>query len=539
MTTTVQTPNKPGGNWVLRQPGRIFDALDRRVTARGWVRSETGRAFPNHWSLWLGYLAMFSFAVVILSGVVLTLWFEPSMAPVVYNGSYVPLQGVIVSEAYASTLDISFETRGGLLTRQIHYWSTHVFIAAMVLHLLRVFFTGGFRKPRQRNWLIGLGVLVLGIVGGYTGHLLPDDLLSGTGMRVVEGGILAIPVIGTYLSSFIFGGGFPGDDIIGRLHFFHVFVVPLLILALLVVHLVLARRHGRTRRGGTGKTNRTMTGSPRSAHIAMASALGLTVGGFIVLMAATLQINPVWLWGPYGPSQVSAGSQPAWYMGFLDGAFRLMPPWEIELFGYDLALGVLVPVVVLPGIMVAALAIYPWVEQKIIGDTRDRHVLERPRTRPIRTGFGVAFIVFYLLLWIAGGNDILATTFGVSVNSVTRVLQVGVFLLPPLAYAITKRICLGLLRRDHDLLLHGRETGRIMVSPSGGFSEVHVPLNRDDAHALTLQERRVPYVLGPEIDENGIPAPRWRWSRLRARLAKAYLGYSLDQSKAKEISHDR
>ncbi|MPZ61272.1 MAG: ubiquinol-cytochrome c reductase cytochrome b subunit [Propionibacteriales bacterium] len=539
MTTTVETPTNRRGNRVPRRGGRVVEFVERRMAASGWVRRIPRRAFPNHWSLWLGYIALFSFVVIIVSGVFLTVWFEPSMAPVEYDGAYALMQGVVVSEAYASTLDISFETRGGLLTRQVHYWATHVFIAAMSIHLLQVFFTGAFRKPRQRNWLIGLGLLVLGIVGGYTGHALPDDLLSGTGLRVVEGGMRSIPIVGTSLSSFIFGGEYPGEDIIGRLHVVHVFVIPALIIVLLIVHLVLARRHGRTQWGGAGKTNRTVVGSPFPVHIARASGLALIVAGLIVLMAATLQINPVWLWGPADPSQASAGSQPDWYVGFLDGAQRLMPPVDIHVFGYELALSVLVPVILLPGVLVTALAIYPWIEQKITGDTRDQHILDRPRTVPARTGLGAAFIVFYLLLWIAGGNDILATTFHVSVNFVTRFLQVAVILLPPLAYAITKRICLGLLREDRDKLLHGLETGRIIRGPDGGYSETHVPLSQDDAHALTQPERRVLHDPEPELDENGIPAPRPRWSKLRTRLSKSYFGDDVHTSAAEEISHDR
>jgi ubiquinol-cytochrome c reductase cytochrome b subunit len=535
MTNTAQTPTTPSHNWATRQAGRVVDLVEQRITASNWVRRNARRAFPDHWSFWLGYIALFSFVVIILSGVFLTLWYRPSMAPVVYGGAYGPLQGIAVSEAYASTLDLSFEVRGGLLMRQIHYWATHVFIAAMAVHLLRIFFTGAFRTPRKLNWLIGLGLLVLGIIGAYTGHALPDDLLSGTGLRVVEGGVLAIPIVGTYLSSFIFGGEYPGDDIISRLYVLHVFLIPALIVGLLLLHLILVRRQGRTQWGGAGRTNRNVVGSPFATHTAKAGGLMLFVFGLIVLMAATLQINPVWLRGPYDPSQVGAGSQPDWYMAFLDGALRLMPPWEIDVFGRELTLSVLIPAIVLPGIIVMALAIYPWLEQKITGVAGDQHILDRPRNMPARTGLGVAFIVFYVLLWIAGGNDVLATVVDVPVNWVTQFLRVSVVLMPPLAYVITTRICVGLQRRDRDKVLHGRETGITVVSPDGGFSEVHLPLSRDDADALTSHGPLAPLEAGPEVDENGIPAPRRRWSKLRARLSRAYFGDVLDQPSAEEI----
>ena len=535
MTTSAQIPTKQSRNWAVGRAGRLVDFVDRRITASRWARRNEDRAFPDHWSFWLGHIALFSFVVILLSGVFLTLWFKPSMTPVTYDGAYAPLQGVVVSEAFASTVELSFEVRGGLLMRQVHYWATHIFIAAMSVHLLRVFFTGAFRTPRKVNWLIGLGLLVLGIVGGYTGHGLPDDLLSGTGLRVVEGGVVAIPIVGSYLSSLIFGGEFPGEDIIARVYVLHVFVLPALIVALLAVHLILARRQRHTQWGGAGKSNRNVVGSPFAVHTTKAGGLVLIVSGVIVLMAATLQINPVWLRGPYDPSQVGAGSQPDWYIAFLDGALRLMPPWQVDVLGHELPLSVLGPVIVLPGIILTALVSYPWIEQKITGAKGDQHILDRPRDMPTRTGLGVGFVVFYVMLWIAGGNDILAATADVPVNWVTRFLQISVILMPAVAYSITKRTCLGLLRRDRDKLLHGVETGITIVSPGGGFSEVHVPLSRPDAYALTSRERQAPFELGPEFDEYGIPAPRPRGSKLRARLSKVYFGDVIDQPTSEQI----
>lgn len=531
MTTTAPIEAASTKSRARGPVDRMADFVSRRLG--GETLQRPLKAFPDHWSFWLGYIALFSLILVILSGILLTLWFKPSMSHSTYD-AYVPLRGVPVSEAYASTLELSFEVRGGLLTRQVHYWASHVFIAAMSLHLLRVFFTGGFRKPRRPNWLIGLGLLVLGILGGYTGHSLPDDLLSGTGLRVIEGGIVAIPIIGTYLSSFIFGGQFPGEDIVSRLYVVHVFALPILLIALLVLHLILVWRHNHTQWTGEGRTNRNAVGSPLAVHLARAGGFAVIVFGFIILMAATLQINPVWLHGPYNPSQVSAGSRPDWYVAFLDGALRLMPPLEIDVLGYPVALSVLVPVVVLPGIILGALAVYPWIEDKLIGARGDQHVLDRPRNMPVRTGLGVAFIVFYVLLWIAGGNDQLATTFGVSMNAVTQVLQVGIIVLPPLAYWVAKRICLGLQLRDRDKVLHGRESGIIVATPEGGFNEVHIPLSRDDAYALTSHEPRMPLEPKPEVDENGIPAPRRR-SRLGARMSRAYLAGAVPQPGVAEL----
>ncbi|MGH8776122.1 MAG: cytochrome bc1 complex cytochrome b subunit [Jiangellaceae bacterium] len=462
---------------------------------------------------------------IALSGVFLTLWFTPSTAQVTYDGAYLPMHGLVVSEAYASTLDISFGVRGGLLMRQVHHWATLVFVAAMAVHMLRVFFTGAFRKPRELNWLIGLGLLVLGIAAGYTGHALPDDLLSGTGLRVVEGVILATPIVGTYMSSFVFGGEYPGEDIISRLNSLHTLLIPGLMLALVVAHLMVVWHQKHTQWGGAGKSDQNVVGrAVFPAYVAKSGGFLLIVFGVMFAMAATIQINPVWLWGPYDPSQVGARSQPPWYVGFLDGGLRLMPPWAIDVFGHELNLSVLVPAVILPGVILAVLALYPWVERQVSAGDREYHLLDRPRNMPVRTGLGAGFIAFYILLWIAGGNDFVATIFQIPINWITWIMRIAVIVLPPIMFFVTKRICIGLQRRDREKVLHGRESGVIMVSPDGEYSELHAPLSHEAANELTAHRRQTPVQLDAELDENGIPAPRRQVEKVRAKLSSFYFG---------------
>src|SRR5690606_24302558 len=332
-----------------------------------------------------------------------------------------------------------------------------------------------------------------GVATGFTGYSLPDDLLSGTGLRIIEGGMLAIPVVGTYLSWLLFGGEYPGDDIVSRLYPLHILLFPGLIILLVTVHLMLLWYQKHTHWGGSGKTNKNVVGAPFwPVYVFKAGGFQFIVFGVIILMAATIQINPVWFWGPYDPAVVSAGTQPDWYVGFLDGALRVMPPWEPEIFGYPLTLSVLIPAIILPGLILTPLALYPWIEQYATGDRREHHVLDRPRNQPVRTGIGVAFITFYLQLWIAGGNDFFATVLDIPVNWITRFIQFGLIVLTPLSFWVTKRICIGLQRRDRDTLLHGRETGVIMVSPSGEFSELHEPLDPHSAYDLAFRERQLP-----------------------------------------------
>lgn len=514
---------------------RPVDFLDQRTGIAKLSRHNLRKVFPDHWSFLLGEIALYSFIILLLSGVFLTLWFKPSVQEVTYTGSYVPMQGIHMSEAYASTLDLSFDIRGGLLMRQIHHWSAHLFIAAMMVHMLRIFFTGAFRKPREVNWLVGIGLLMFGTINGFTGYSLPDDLLSGTGLRFVDGLIRSIPVVGTYLTYFIFGGDFPGTDIIPRLYMVHILLIPGLILALITVHLALVVYHKHTQYPGPGRTNSNVVGYPlMPVYMAKAGGFFFVVFGVTTLMSAFIQINPVWLYGPYNPSQVGAGSQPDWYMGWLEGAARLMPPWETELFGYSIIWYLFIPGVVLMGLYFTLPAIYPFIERWITKDNREHHILDRPRNQPTRTGFGVAAIVFYGLNWLAGGNDHIAVWFDVSLNATTWFLRIAVILGPVAGFIITRRICIGLQRRDQERLLHGRETGIVAQAPNGEYYEVHEPISDDEAYRITSYNRQVPYEVAPP-DEHGVPAPSGLMDRFRAKVSAFYFGPVLSKPTRAEL----
>ncbi|HPE13934.1 MAG: ubiquinol-cytochrome c reductase cytochrome b subunit [Actinobacteria bacterium] len=511
MSATVKTAGKTAG-WV-----------DDRFTSSNFLKRNIGKVFPEHWSFMLGEIALYSFIVVMLSGVYLTLFFKPSMIELAYNGSYVPLKGVKMTEAYASTLNISFDIRGGLLMRQIHHWSALFFVAAISVHLLRVFFTGAFRKPRELNWVIGVGLLTMALLAGFAGYSLPDDLLSGTGLRIAQGIVLSLPLVGTYLSFFIFGGEFPGTDFISRLYAVHILVVPGLILALLTAHLMMVWYQKHTQFPGPGRTNDNVVGY-RVLPIYMAKAGGFffVVFGVITLISGLVTINPIWLYGPYTPDQVTAGSQPDWYIGWLEGSLRMMPNVEWVIFGYTLSWNILVPAVILPGLVFTVMAIYPWIEQWATGDKREHHLLDRPRNAPVRTSLGAMAVSFYVLLWIGGGNDLIASFFDMSINTITWFLRFAIFLVPPLVFVATKRICLGLQRRDRDKLLHGMETGNILRLPHGEFIEVHAPISDEEKAVLMAKPERTPLTMPEEIDENGVAMPGARGARLRAKLSNFY-----------------
>jgi len=477
--------------------------IDDRLGSSNFVRRSLNKVFPDHWSFMLGEIAMYCFVILLLTGTYLSFFYTPSLTEVVYDGSYIPLKGVTMSQAYASTLDISFDVRGGLIMRQIHHWSALLFMASIAVHLMRVFFTGAFRKPREINWVIGVALLVLGIVEGFAGYSLPDDLLSGTGARIANGIALSIPVVGTWAAFLVFGGEYPGTALLDRLYIAHVFIVPLTILGLMTFHLMMIWYQKHTQFAGPGRTEDNVVGSRLyPAYAAKAGGFFFLVFAVLAAMGGLAQINPVWLYGPYDASQVSAGSQPDWYVGFLDGSTRLMPALEFSGLGYTVPFNVLFPTVVLPGLIFTAMAVYPWLEARFTGDRAYHNLLDRPRDVPVRTAIGTMSITFYIVLMIGGGNDVIASIFNLSINQMTRVLQVLLFVLPPVVYFITKRWCLSLQHSDEELLHHGIESGTIRRLPSGEFVEETVPLPVPHRIALTRVESDQA-AIDPSTDPHG------------------------------------
>ncbi|MCX4880110.1 cytochrome bc complex cytochrome b subunit [Streptomyces sp. NBC_00847] len=503
---------------------KLANWADGRLGLYSLAKANMRKVFPDHWSFMLGEVCLYSFLILILTGIYLTLFFEPSGVEVIYHGSFVPLNGVSMTRAYESTLDISFDVRGGLLIRQIHHWAALVFVTGMLVHMMRVFFTGAFRKPREINWLFGWTLLMLGIITGLTGYSLPDDLLSGTGIRFADGAILSIPIVGTYLSMFLFGGEFPGHDIISRLFPVHVLLLPGIMLGLVVAHLILVFYHKHTQYPGPGRDQKTVVGMPfLPVYMAKAGGFFFLVFGVLAVMGGIASINPVWAFGPYRPDLVTTGAQPDWYLGFSEGLIRVMPGWELNFWGHTLEPGVFIPFSLFPLILLA-LGLYPFVEAWVTGDKREHHILDRPRNAPVRTGLGVAWLSLYVVLLIGGGNDIVATHLHLSINVITWFVRISFFVMPVLAFLVTKRVCMGLQRRDRDKVLHGRESGTIRRLPHGEFVEVHEPLPQDQLFTLTQHEQKPPYEIGPLVDANGVRRRVKPGQRVRARLARAMFG---------------
>ena len=478
-------PYKPPTSYSGKAATGAVKYVDERLTSANFLRRSLNKVFPDHWSFMLGEICLYSFIILLLSGTYLAFFYTASLEEVVYDGSYAPLRGIEMSVAYATTLDISFDVRGGLLMRQIHHWAALIFVASIVVHLARVFFTGAFRKPREVNWAIGVVLLILSIFEGFMGYSLPDDLLSGTGLRIAYSIILAIPIVGSHVAFIAFGGPFPGDGILQRLQIAHVWIFPLLFLGLIAAHMMILWYQKHTQFRGPGRTENNVVGS-RVFPVFGTKTAGFffLTFGVIVLMSGITQINPIWLYGPYDPAQVSAGSQPDWYVGFLDGATRLMFGWETELLGYTISWNILVPALGLAGLLFTALLVYPWLEAYFSGDRDYHNLLDRPRDAPVRTSIGVASLGFYIVLLISGGNDVIAASFNLSVNMMTWAGRIGLIVLPPILYWLTYRLCLSLQRSDRERFEHGIESGIIKRLPSGEFVEVTVPVPRIESVVL-------------------------------------------------------
>src|SRR5436309_12093197 len=209
---------------------RLAGWVDSWTGLGSFARTALGKVFPDHWSFLLGEVALFCLVILVATGTFLTFFFVPSQAPATYQGSYQPIAGSSVSSAYESVLRLSFDVRAGLLMRQVHHWTALIFIGAIVIHLCRVFFTGAFRRPREINWLIGFGLLTFAIGEGFTGYSLPDDLLSGTGLRIAYSVLLSIPFAGPNLAFLAFRGPFPGLAVLSRLFVLHIMLLPALLI---------------------------------------------------------------------------------------------------------------------------------------------------------------------------------------------------------------------------------------------------------------------------------------------------------------------
>ena len=457
---------------------RLAVWVDSRTGLASIARSGLRKVFPDHWSFLLGEIALFCFVILVATGTFLTFFYVPSSAPVEYDGPYLPLHGREVSAAFDSVMAISLEVRAGLLMRQIHHWTALVFVAVIVLHLCRVFFTGAFRRPRELNWLVGFTLLILALGEGFTGYSLPDDLLSGTGARIAYSAVLSIPLVGPWLASLAFGGEFPTTALISRFFVVHVLFLPGLFVGGILVHLVFVVIHKHTQyRGGRARETNVIGRSFWPTQAFVSTGLFFMTAAFLALIGGLVQVNPIWAYGPFDAAVVSSPAQPDWYVGWLDGALRIFPPFEPVILGITIP-SVFVPGVVLPGLLFTIVALWPFVEAWLSKDRADHHVLDDPWDHPVRFATGLAILTIFGVLTLAGGNDVLAFYFGTDVHTLTILFRWLSLILPVVVWLVAWRYALarssggpseGAGEADDTLRRRGTAVRR---NPAGGFEEL-------------------------------------------------------------------
>lgn len=446
--------------------------LDDRLGSATFVRHALRKAFPDHWSFMLGEINLYAFIILLATGTFLALFFDPNQSKTVYDGPYKVLDGVSVSHAYRSVMALSFEVNLGLLMRQIHHWTALIFVAGILLHMGRIFFTGAFRRPREINWVIGFLLLWLGLFEGFSGYSLPDDLLSGIGLRIAVAVLQSVPVVGTWLTFLLVGGVYPSKQLIGRLFIVHIYLVPFAIAGLITLHLIVLWRQKHSQFPGTGKTEHNVVGSPMVPKYAAKSlALFMAIVATVCALGALVQINPIWLWGPYVPWNALSPAQPDWYIGWLEGALRLGPPLAVHLWGHTIP-SPFWPSILLPLVIFAVFLVWPWIDAAIRRDRASHQLLDNPRDVPWRTGLGAAIVVFVFGLTAAGGDDVQAKYLHVDITTIVTFYRVFCVAGPILAFFIGREIARELRER------HGVQKAprvRLRRNAKGGFEEESLP----------------------------------------------------------------
>jgi ubiquinol-cytochrome c reductase cytochrome b subunit len=426
---------------------RPLDFLDQRLGTNVLLRKALRYVFPDHWSFMLGEIALYAFAILVATGVFLAFFYEPSSTRIAYAGSFEELRGVQVSHAFDSAMRISFDVPAGLLIRQTHHWAALVFVVAIVLHLVRVFFSGAFRKPRELNWTIGLTMLTLAVFEGFAGYSLVDDLVSGMGLAIAYSVAMSIPLVGGDLAHLVWGGEYPGaPQFFPRLFTAHVLLVPVALGALIALHMAIVVRQRHTQFAGPLRSERNVIGTPAWPGYTLRSlALLALVAAMLFALGGLVQINPIWQWGPYETYLGSNGAQPDWYLGWLIGALRLMPPIEPHVAGYTLAGNPFFGGVLFPTVVFGVLYAWPWLEQRFITHDFERHeLLDRPRDNPRRTAFGAAFFTWVATVFLAGAADRLFVATDIPYTTQVWIFRGAVFVLPAIAYVVAGRWARGL-----------------------------------------------------------------------------------------------
>ncbi|MBX0293337.1 cytochrome b [Haloarcula nitratireducens] len=429
---------------------RLYDWVDDRLDAED-AQSFLGKAFPAEDSFLLGEVALFSFAVLVLTGTFLGFFFEPSTTAVEYEGSVAQFQGEELPAAFASVLNITYDVPFGMLLRRMHHWAAHLFVASMALHMLRVFFTGAYRNPREPNWLVGTGLAGLSMFAAYTGYALPFDEFASTAVGIGYNVALSVPLVGETLAYLVFGGSFPSSATIPRLFFLHVFVLPLAIAGLIGVHMaiLIRQKHTEAERDEAVPGRERVEKDDGSVVVGLPAVPNQTAVSAVVffltlatlsLLAGFLPVHNIAEYGPNDPATTPSLIMPDWFLMWGYGFLKLTPSWlSFDLLGVHVS-SEFIGGLVLPGLVFAVVALWPFIDY----ESEQRHFSANPLARPWQTACGVAGVVFIMVASIAGMDVIVADIAGTTTNAIKPYL-IAALVLGPLAAGL---ITYAALRRD-------------------------------------------------------------------------------------------
>ena len=432
---------------------RTVGWLDERFGTNAVLHVALTKIYPDHWSFYLGEFALYFFLVLVGTGIWLTFAFDAG-----------------AQNAYASVLALADRSHPiGYEIRQIHHWAAVCFVAAILVHMGRIFFTGAFRRPRELNWMVGLCMLALASFTGFTGYSLPNDGLSGTGLRIAYSVALSIPLIGRWAAGvFVGGDDFPTPQLTTHLYTLHVYFLPVMIGALIALHLgmLVYQKHTQFVRDPAHVVGRRFW--PDYALRTLA-ALGATLA-VLALLATFFEINPVGDYGQYRTWIVMNGAVPDWYAAFLEGALRLGPATELRIAGHPIP-PVFWPGIVLPSLTFLFLLLWPFIEARVTGDRAPHDVLERTSQVPLRVAVGAALIFEGLLLTIAAGDDQTAATLHVNLETLVWVYRVALLVGPFAVGLLAARIATEMRARTADGAKPAADAVLLVRNAQGGYEE--------------------------------------------------------------------
>lgn len=379
--------------------------LDDRLDLGGLYRKYGRKVFPVHSSFFLGEMALFSFIILVLTGAYLGFVYVPSNIEVTLDDTTVP-------EAYASVRLMESIPVADLF-RNTHHWAAHLMIASILLHLLRVFFTGTYRRPREINWVVGVVLLGLSLMAGFVGYALPYDAYAVTATGIGYSIARSIPWVGSFASELFFGGSFPTLGSLSRLYTLHVFVLPAIIAAIIGLHLLIIVKQKHSQPGYAKKIAEPgkVLGVPLLPYQALlAGQLLLLMFGALFLLSAFVAPHPLEAFGP--PQASTPEVKPDWYLLWIYGFLKILPSWaSFQLFGATFGADFLGGLL-FPALIFGVLTFAPWMDRTNRRAVRRFEYLEPVRQSPFRTACGIVMLVFIGTLFLAAYYDELGMSLG-------------------------------------------------------------------------------------------------------------------------------